>query len=99
MLTQAHPRDGGDCAAPLERVYLVPRWAIRERGKILAVSHQWWCVDAVLSFSGGDMARRRVSADEIGRQWCTSQGDDTGKRLNGRGAGVLDGSSGGIQEW
>jgi hypothetical protein len=64
---------------------------------MVAGAHQWWCVDAVLSFAGGDMARRRPSADEICRQWCTSQGDDTGKRLNGRGAGVWIGS--GIQEW
>jgi hypothetical protein len=35
MLTQAHPRDGGDCVASLERVYSVPRWAICGRRKML----------------------------------------------------------------
>jgi hypothetical protein len=70
MLTPAHPRDGGDCVRPLERVYSVPRWASRGADNVLAGSHQWWCFDAALAFSGEDVACRDGSAVEICRQWC-----------------------------
>jgi hypothetical protein len=37
---------------------------------VLAGSHQWWCVDAALGFSGEDVACCDASAVEIGRQRC-----------------------------
>ena len=65
MLTQAHPRSGGDCVASSGRKCSVPRWASDWRRRMLAGSHQWWCVDAVQSVSSVDIACRGLSAGVV----------------------------------